>query len=152
MSKFNTTKSKEKPGISTASLPDIVFMLLFFFMVTTHMRDKEQLVKLSLPDATEITRMENRALVDFIYVGPPVDSRLGDSPRIQLNDSFATVEDIATFKEEANANRLEPELPLVSTSLKVDRKVKMGMVTEIKQELRKIAALKVVYSTNQGRE
>ena len=74
MSKFVSTKKKDSPGISTASLPDIVFMLLFFFMVTTHMRDKDQIVKVTLPDATEITKMENKAMVDFIFVGPPMDA------------------------------------------------------------------------------
>ena len=71
MSKFVNTKKKDQPGISTASLPDIVFMLLFFFMVTTHMRDKDMIVKVSLPNATEITKMENKAMVDFIFVGSP---------------------------------------------------------------------------------
>ena len=151
MSKFVSTKKKSQPGISTASLPDIVFMLLFFFMVTTHMRDKDMIVKVALPDATEITKMENKAMVDFIFVGPPMDERFGSTPRIQLNDSFATLEDISTFKETAKETRDEAEWPLISTSLKVDKEVKMGLVTDIKQELRQIGALKIVYSTNQGR-
>jgi len=151
MSKFVNTKKKGQPGISTASLPDIVFMLLFFFMVTTHMRDKDMIVSVSLPNATEITKMENKAMVDFVFVGSPVDKRFGSTPRIQLDDSFATLEDIRAFKDKAKENRDEAEWPLISTSLKVDRDVRMGMVTDIKQELRKIGALKIVYSTNQGR-
>jgi biopolymer transport protein ExbD len=150
MSKFVSNKKNAQPGISTASLPDIVFMLLFFFMVTTHMRDKDQLVQVSLPDATEITKMENKAMVDFIFVGAPLDKRFGTAPRIQLDDSFATIEDIKAFKEKAKETRDEAEWPLISTSMKVDRDVKMGLVTDIKQELRKIGALKIVYSTNQG--
>jgi len=150
MSKFVSNKKKTQPGISTASLPDIVFMLLFFFMVTTHMRDKDQLVQVSLPSATEITKMENKAMVDFIFVGAPLDARYGTAPRIQLDDSFATIEDIKAFKDLKKQERDEAEWPLISTSLKVDRDVKMGLVTDIKQELRQIGALKIVYSTNQG--
>lgn len=150
MSKFVSNKKSGQPGISTASLPDIVFMLLFFFMVTTHMRDKDQLVQVSLPSATEITKMENKAMVDFIFVGPPIDTRFGTAPRIQLDDSFATIEDIRAFKDLKKEDRDEAEWPLISTSMKVDRDVKMGLVTDIKQELRKIGALKIVYSTNQG--
>lgn len=150
MSKFISTKKKGQPAISTASLPDIVFMLLFFFMVTTHMRDKDQIVQVSLPSATEITKMENKAMVDFIFVGAPLDKRYGSTPRIQLNESFASIEDIQLFKDKAKENRDEAEWPLISTSLKVDRDVNMGLVTDIKQELRRIGALKVVYSTNQG--
>jgi len=150
MSKFVSTKKKSQPGISTASLPDIVFMLLFFFMVTTHMRDKDMMVQVSLPSATEITKMENKAMVDFIFIGAPLDKRYGSAPRIQLDDAFATIEDIRSFKDKAKESRDEAEWPLISSSLKVDRDVKMGLVTDVKQELRKIGALKVVYSTNQG--
>jgi biopolymer transport protein ExbD len=150
MSKFvNKTKSSQ-PGISTASLPDIVFMLLFFFMVTTHMRDKDMMVQVSLPSATEITKMENKAMVDFVFVGAPLDKRYGSTPRIQLDDAFATIDDIRAFKDKAKESRDEAEWPLISSSMKVDRDVKMGLVTDIKQELRKIGALKIVYSTNQG--
>ena len=150
MSKFINTKQKSTPGVSTASLPDIVFMLLFFFMVTTHMRDKDMMVKNSLPNATEITKMENKAMVDFIFLGEPLDPRYGTTPRIQLDDSFATVDDIQLFKNKAKETRDEAEWPLITSSLKVDKNVKMGLVTDIKQELRRIGALKIVYSTNQG--
>lgn len=150
MSKFVSNKKKGQPGISTASLPDIVFMLLFFFMVTTHMRDKDQLVQVSLPSATEITKMENKAMVDFIFVGAPIDERYGSTPRIQLDDAFATIDEIQAFKDAKKLERDEAEHPLISTSMKVDRDVKMGLVTDIKQELRRIGALKIVYSTNQG--
>jgi len=114
------------------------------------MRDKDQIVKVSLPSATEITKMTNKAMVDFIFVGSPSDEKYGSTPRIQLNESFASIQDIQLFKEKGKESRDEAEWPLISTSLKVDRDVKMGLVTDIKQELRRIGALKVVYSTNQG--
>lgn len=150
MSKFVSTKKNSRPGISTASLPDIVFMLLFFFMVTTKMRDQELIVKVVPPNATEVTKMENKSLVDFIMVGPPVDERYGTAPRIQLEDAFATIDQIGDYIALRKEARDEAERSLVATSLKVNKKTKMGLVTDIKQELRKIGALKIVYSTNQG--
>jgi biopolymer transport protein ExbD len=150
MSKFVSTKKNSRPGISTASLPDIVFMLLFFFMVTTKMRDQELIVKITPPNATEVTKMENKSLVDFIMVGPPSDERYGTAPRIQLEDSFATLDQIGDYITARKEARDEAERSLVATSLKVDRDTKMGLVTDIKQELRNIGALKIVYSTNQG--
>jgi len=150
MSKFVSTKNKGTPAISTASLPDIVFMLLFFFMVTTKMRDQELIVKISPPSATEVTKMENKSLVDFIIVGPPFDERYGTEPRIQLDDSFATIDQIGDFIKQRKENRDEAVRSLVATSLKVDKHTRMGLVTDIKQELRHIGALKIVYSTNQG--
>ena len=150
MSKFVNTKNKGNPPMSTASLPDIVFMLLFFFMVTTKMRDQELIVKVAPPSATEVTKMENKSLVDFIIVGPPFDERYGTEPRIQLDDSFASIDQIGDFIKQRKENRDEAVRSLVATSLKVDKHTRMGLVTDIKQELRHIGALKIVYSTNQG--
>lgn len=149
MSKFKKNKTKGQPAISTASLPDIVFMLLFFFMVTTVMREVELKVKVNKPQASEIDRLENKALVDYIYIGPPTDKRYGTEPRIQLNDVFAEVSDIGMFIEDNRARRDEQEVPLITTSMKVDKKTKMKIVTDVKQALRKVQALKLNYSTHE---
>jgi biopolymer transport protein ExbD len=85
-------KKKAPPGINTSALPDIVFMLLFFFMVTTVMRETDLKVKLVVPQATEIQKLEKKSLVSYIYIGPPSESfraKFGTAPRIQLNDAFA---------------------------------------------------------------
>ncbi len=149
MSKFKKNKTKGQPAISTASLPDIVFMLLFFFMVTTVMREVELKVKVNKPQASEIDRLENKALVDYIYIGPPTDKRYGTEPRIQLNDVFAEVSDIGVFIEDNRSRRDEQEVPLITTSMKVDKKTKMKIVTDVKQALRKVQALKLNYSTHE---
>lgn len=87
MSKFKKNKSGEQPAISTASLPDIVFMLLFFFMVTTVMREQDLLVKVSPPEATEAEKIDRKDLVSYIYIGSPIEklkATYGSAPRIQL--------------------------------------------------------------------
>jgi biopolymer transport protein ExbD len=149
MSKFRKKGSKGQPAISTASLPDIVFMLLFFFMVTTVMREQDLKVKVSPPAASEIQKLEKKALVDYINIGPPVDPRLGTLPRIQLDDAFADLADIGPWIEANRNKRKEVERPLLTTSFKVDRDTKMGVVTEVKQELREAMALKINYSTSE---
>jgi biopolymer transport protein ExbD len=147
MAKFKTTKTKSSPGINTSSLPDIIFMLLFFFMVTTSMRQNSPLVKYTLPTATQVQKLEKKSLVSYIYVGQPVDKALGTKSRIQLNDSYATVKDIPEFISRERQARNEADRKLLTTSLKVDEHTKMGIVTDIKQELRKVNALKINYST-----
>jgi biopolymer transport protein ExbD len=154
MSKFRKDDSKEMPAISTSSLPDIVFMLLFFFMVTTTMRETTLKVKIHLPEATEISKLEKKSLVSYIYVGPPIQqyvAQFGSEPRIQLDDQWARVSDIPDFIEAERQARDESEIPLMITSLKVDEYTKMQIVTEIKQELRKAAALHINYSTRKAR-
>lgn len=148
MSKFRTKKGKESPGINTSSLPDIIFMLLFFFMVTTTMREVTYKVKMKLPEATEIQKLEKKSLVSYIYVGPPMNSRMfGTNTRIQLNDQFATVDDIQEFVAVERQERPESDRQLITTSLKVDSETRMGVVTDIKQELRKAGAFKINYSS-----
>ncbi len=151
--RFKTKKGKGSPGINTSSLPDIIFMLLFFFMVTTTMREVTYKVKMKLPEATEVQKLEKKSLVSYIYVGPPVNSRTyGTNTRIQLNDQFATVDDIAEFVQIERQNRPESERKLITTSLKVDSDTRMGIVTDIKQELRKSGAFKINYSSRKKSE
>jgi biopolymer transport protein ExbD len=150
MSKFNRKGKKGTPAISTASLPDIIFMLLFFFMVVTVMREDDPKVKISKPNATEVDKLEKKSLVDYINVVPPIDKRMGSEPVIQLDDAFADLADIRTWIEDNREARKEAEKPMITTSLKVDRDTKMGIVTDIKQELREAQALKINYSVNKG--
>ena len=149
MSKFKDKGQKSAPGISTASLPDIVFMLLFFFMVTTVMRDADLKVKVDKPQASEVDKLTNKALVDYIFIGEPTDERYGTVPKIQLNDAFAKVSDIELWVEENRKRRDEQEVPLITTSMKVDKETKMGIVTDVKQKLRDVQALKLNYSTHE---
>jgi biopolymer transport protein ExbD len=151
MSRFKDKGGKGTPAISTASLPDIIFMLLFFFMVTTVMREVDLKVKISLPEASEVAKLEDKALVDYIYIGPPTIAALGTEPMMQLNDQFARLDEIDVWVKQNVERREEVLRPKITRSLKVDRETAMKMVTDVKQELRKSEALKINYSTAQAR-
>tara|TARA_B100001029_G_C15023017_1_gene431816 strand:- start:321 stop:803 length:483 start_codon:yes stop_codon:yes gene_type:complete len=158
MSKFKKGGSKKMPAISTASLPDIVFMLLFFFMVTTVMRETTLKVEVSQPEATEVKKMEKKSLVSYIYIGSPTinqQSMLGTKARIQLNDvtySRKEVKEIQNFIIAERQSKDEDEIPYMTTSIKADANVTMGIVTDVKTELRKVNALKINYSTKKAKE
>jgi biopolymer transport protein ExbD len=151
MARFRKEGSKEVPAISTSSLPDIIFMLLFFFMVTTTMKQAEVFVKFNPPSATEIQKLEKKSLVSYIYVGPPINAKYGTNSRIQLNDRFATVEEIQEFVTKEREARNENDRKQLTTSLKVDKLTKMGIVTDIKQELRQVGAFKINYSSTEAK-
>ncbi len=147
MSKFRK-KKKGMPAISTASLPDIVFMLLFFFMVTTVMRETDlKIQKPKLPYATEVKKLERKSLVSYIYVGK-VKGQNGD--KIQLNDRIADVKDVKYFIFAERETHSEDEIPLLTTSIKADIESSVGTITDIKEELRNVNALKINYSTLKG--
>jgi len=138
--------------MNTSALPDIVFMLLFFFMVATVMREVDLKVAVNKPQATEIQKLERKSLVTYIYAGAPrqkYQDKFGKSPRIQLNDSFATLDDVQAFVISERETKSEEERPLMTMSIKADRTVKMGLISDIKLQLRKAQALKINYSSLQ---
>ncbi|TWO32207.1 biopolymer transporter ExbD [Seonamhaeicola sediminis] len=152
MSKFKKKKSGALPAISTASLPDIVFMLLFFFMVATVMRENTLMIENNLPFADQVEKLDKKDLVMYIYAGKPSENfkQYGTEARIQLNDKLADVSDIAAFIAAERAAKREELVPFLTTALKVDSDANMGLIGDIKQELRKVNALKINYTTKKG--
>ena len=152
MSKFKKKKGGDLPAISTASLPDIVFMLLFFFMVATVMRETSLKVANKLPVADQVEKLDKKNPISYIYAGKPSANykSFGTEARIQLNDKFADVKDIAPFIAAERAALREELVPFLTVALKVDGETNMGLVSDIKQELRKVNALKINYTTRKG--
>jgi biopolymer transport protein ExbD len=131
------------------SMSDIIFMLIFFFMVITTMRESSLMVKVTVPQASEIQKLEKKSLVSYIYIGTPIEERkFGSATRFQLNDQFGEISDIATFIEAERAARDEADKPFLTTTIKCDKEVKMGDVTDVKQELRKVGALRIMYAAS----
>lgn len=153
MSKFKKKKSGGTPGISTASLPDIVFMLLFFFMTATTMKDSDLKIENKLPKANQTAKLHKKQYVMYIYAGKPSEryrNTLGASDRVQMADKIAPVSEIRNFVINERASRNSEDEKYLTASLKIDKNVKMGLVQDIKQELRKVDQLKVNYTTSQG--
>ena len=142
--------NKGLPGISTASLPDVIFMILFFFMVSTTMRDQELLVRYKLPEATEVQKLEKKSLVSFIHIGQPtlaMQAQFGTAP---LNDSYRTTRDILDFVAAERDKLNEADRAAMTICLKADQATKMGIVTDVKQELRRANALKISYAASKS--
>ncbi|HCY97606.1 MAG TPA: biopolymer transporter ExbD, partial [Polaribacter sp.] len=140
-------------AVNTASLPDIVFMLLFFFMVTTTMRETDlKLENPSLPSATEVKKLEHKSLVSTIYVGKSKDAaRHGTGfNRIQLNDKIATAEDVPAFIINSRSKVSEAEVPFMTTSIKADKESNVGTIIDIRLKLRDVNALKISYSASKA--
>ena len=155
MAKFSRGGKKEMPGISSGSLSDIVFMLLFFFMVTTQLRSTEDLVMVKLPEASEVIKLERKDLASYINVGPPVrnmQAKFGTEARIQLNASFKSVNDIRDFIAAERDAMSEGDRQFMTTVIKADQDVRMGIITDIKQELRRCSALKIMYQSRRATE
>ena len=128
-------------------------MLLFFFMVTTQMRETENKVVVRIPSATESVKLERKDLATYINVGAPIrrlQAQYGNEPRIQLNDSFRNIDDIRDFIAAERDSKKEGERALMTVCIRADQDVRMGTITDIKQELRRCSALKIMYSARKG--
>ena len=149
MAKFSKKRGKSSPAINTASLPDIIFMLLFFFMVVTVLRNSELKVNISTPSGTELTKLEQKQLVNYLYIGKPTQKyagQYGTATRLQLNDAFSTVEQIPLFLEQHKQNVPEAMHPRITSAMRVDVDTKMGFLQDVKTQLRKSGQLRVNYS------
>lgn len=154
MARFTGKKAKETPGLNMGSMSDIIFMLLFFFMVITTMRESSLFVKITVPQGTEISKLEKKSLVSYINIGVPMQqyqSKYGTEPRIQLDDQIAEVSDIKQFVEREREARDEYDRPFLTTSIKADEEVRMGVISDIKQELRNNGAFKIFYNARKGK-
>jgi biopolymer transport protein ExbD len=155
MAVIKKKKDKALPAVNTSALPDIVFMLLFFFMVATVMREVDLKVSVNKPQATEIQKLARKSLVTYIYAGSPrqkYQDKFGKTPRIQLNDAFASLDDVQPFVIRERETKTEEERPMMTMSIKADKTVKMGLISDIKLELRKAQAYKINYSSNPAKD
>ncbi len=137
------------PGLNTSSLPDMIFTVLFFFIIVTTMREVELKVRYTVPEGRRLERLTKKSTVTYIYIGMAgaKDAAGGSAPmRIQLNDRIAGVDDIADYIH-AERSRMAPEdLKNMKVCIKADRSVPMGMIDDVKQELRRSGVRNIVYS------
>ena len=154
MARFTGKKAKETPALNMGSMSDIIFMLLFFFMTITTMRESSLYVTIHVPKATETVKLEKKSLVSYINVGIPMQGeyqkKYGTESRIQLNDMISEVSDIPLFVETELQSRVEADRPFVTFSIKADKDTRMGLISDIKEEWRNTGAFKIFYNAAKG--
>lgn len=149
MKVFKTKYSNREATISTAALPDIIFMLLFFFMVTTVLRKSDDNLKYKIPTARQLKEIQNKSLISQINIGMPKDvEKFGSEPRIEADGMLIEVNDIVSF-----IMKEKDELPTYSRDriivlLKADEDVPMGIISDLKQELKKANARRIVFAAS----
>jgi biopolymer transport protein ExbD len=152
MSKFKK-KVQTKLEIPTSSMPDVVFMLLFFFMVTTKMRETSVIVEQKMPQATQLKKLVKKSLVSYLYIGAPKKAdEFGKEPKIQANDVFIETKNIIQWVNAEKGKIDEVDRDAVTISLKVDVDSKRGLIADVETELRKANARRILYSANQKLE
>lgn len=145
-SKFHT-KRHNVPSLNMASMPDLIFTVLFFFMIVTHMRSDEVKVRYEVPKGTEMRKLTNKSSVVNIYIG-----RIGDDWRVQLSGDLVTVKDIPARIENLRATMSPENAEHLTVSLRADRHTPMGIISDVKQALQKSYALRINYSATEIRQ
>ncbi|MBQ9340702.1 MAG: biopolymer transporter ExbD [Paludibacteraceae bacterium] len=150
MAKIRKSEKREMPQLNTSSLPDIIFMLLFFFMTVTSMKEVTYKVQINNPQATELTKLEKKSLLRYIYVGTPtreLQKQFGAETRIQLDDAFAEVNEIEDYIVNERSAMKEQDQGFMTVVIKADKETRMGVISDIKQALRRAYALKISYAS-----
>ena len=142
---FRKTKRRGVPALNTSSLPDLIFTVLFFFMIVTHMRDVRLLVRYEVPQGTQLQKLTHKSAVSYIYIGTPVNSA-DTACVIQLNDKIATVDQIQAYVEKERSNMMPEDQLRMTVSIKADAHTPMGVVADVKKALQKAGALNINYS------
>ena len=153
MGRFKTTQKREVPGLNLAALPDLIFTVLFFFMIVTHMREVTPRVRYEVPQGTEVEKGRKAGLV-YLLIGKPVDAQgrvISDETRIQLNDRLVTIAQLPDEINKVRANMSDDERQHMTVSIRADRDTEMGIINDVKQALRKAGALNINYSAT-GKE
>jgi len=155
MSRFKTTRNREVPGLNLAALPDLIFTVLFFFMIVTHMRQVTPKVRFEVPQGTEVEKGRKAGLV-YLFIGKPVDGEgrvIGDETRIQLNDRYVTVAQIPEEIKKEREKMSEDERQFMAICIRADRDTEMGVINDVKLALRRAGALNINYSaTERGKK
>ena len=131
--------------MNLAALPDLIFTVLFFFMIVTHMRDVSPQVQYEMPQGTEIEKNARKTGMVYLFIGKPMDAA-GNETFIQLNDRLVSIDQIADAVNEERQQMAEDARRHMTVSIRADRDTEMGIINDVKQQLRKAGALHVVYS------
>ncbi len=153
MSRFRNRQKRELPGLNLAAMPDLIFTVLFFFMIVTHMRQVSPQVQHVVPQGTELEKSNRRGLV-YIFIGKPVDGHgkvVSNESRIQLNDRYVTVDQLDDEIQKERDKMSEDARQHMVVSIRADRQTPMGVINDVKQALRRAGALNINYSATQGR-
>ena len=148
-------RNHEIPTLNTASLPDLIFSILFFFMLVVHMRKATVHVKYQVPMATDLSRMYNNSSIQHIYIGRPINT-LGkvesNKMVVQLNDNITTIPEIKKYLIQLSAVLPPEQRKQLSVSIKADRHADMGMIMDLKQALREANVLNINFTATMSRD
>lgn len=140
-------KSIQNSEISTASMPDIVFLLLFFFMVSATIKTNEDQLKVNIPTAHAISQVKKKFLIKELHVGFPKDIKLGTSARISAEGQIIELSQITQWVQQQKASLGELYKDQMIVLLRADEDVEMGLIGDVQTELRRSNARKVLFRT-----
>ena len=144
MSRFRKSGKREVPSLSTASLPDLIFTLLFFFMIVTNFREPKPKLEFELPTSSESEKLERKNLITYIFMGNDEDGN-----QIQINNNWIDLDEIPDYIEKERDKLHEDDQDKMTVVLKIDKSAKMGLVSEIKESIRKADVYVVNYAVNE---
>ena len=155
---------REVPMLNTASLPDLIFTVLFFFMIVTHMRTTTSKVQYALPQGTELKRLVKKSAVTYIYIGRDMPKNTRETStvashntssaslmdvsayKVQLNNRVGSIDEVASFVANEKKRMNPDDQVKMTVSIKADRSTPMYVINAVKRAVRAGGATRINYS------
>ena len=147
-------RDRSVPALNMAAMPDLIFTVLFFFMIVTHMRDVKPMVRYQVPQGTELEKTRKSGVI-YLFIGKPVDTNgnvVGEESRIQLNNRYVSLVDLPYVIADERTRMSEENREHMVVSIRADRDTEMGLINDVKQVLRRSGALNINYSATKEKE
>lgn len=141
-------KRHDVPVLNTASLPDLIFTVLFFFIIVTHMRDDNVRVSYTTPEGTQLTRLTHKSAVTHIYIGRPMGSKGKGPVVIQVGDRIVPLSKVAASIAAARNSMSPDDQENMSVAISADRDADMQTVMSVKQALRQAGVRRISYTAS----
>lgn len=143
--KIRRRKHRNVPSLNMASMPDLIFTVLFFFMIVTHMRTETPKVGMKVPEGKELTKPARKRAITNLYIGTDNNG----TTRIQIGEHFVTMDMVGNYIQSIYSSLSDEDRELYTINIKADRYIPMGVITDVKQELRKAGTLNIRYSATE---
>jgi len=145
--------SHDMPGLNLASMPDLIFTVLFFFMIVTHMRHDDVKVRYQVPAGTQVQKLQQKSALINVYIGPVLSADANSSEwKIQMNGQLTDIDHLPQLIEAERKKLSGENAERLTVSLKADRHTPMGIIADVKEALQKSFALRINYSGTELRE
>lgn len=142
---LNSKRKRNVPELNTSALPDLIFTVLFFFMIVTYMRQTDVNMNVAIPSGNELQKLQKRYAVTYLYIGYDTDGTI----LMQLDKEATDITSLANALQKKRSRLPDDEKQYLTVSVKADKKIPAKVIGDVKAVLRKTNVLRISYTATE---